>query len=176
MLPTAHAAAQDTSTSGGPLVICEATGNPGAPYVEVDVPRSDLSTYSAAEGDIIPAPAAGCPAKAAGTTVPGNAHRRSHPKVAEAAPAPPSTAAPALTATPPPATNMTTAATVDPAPSPSQRPGVAPLRALPNTGGHTQITIVLGLLLLYSGGVVRWALARPRSGAAHRGGAVRRRG
>lgn len=153
-----RAQSSTSTTGGGTVLICEATGNPNAPYVEVDVPQSDLGNYSAAAGDIIPAPASGCPAMAAGQK---KKNKHPHPKPVHRTPTP--TPSP-LTTTPPPAAEPAPPASVSEPAAAASSP-----HTLPMTGGHTPITVVLGLLLLYCGVVVRWAASGPRPGAPRLG-------
>jgi hypothetical protein len=173
MLPISPAAAQNPPSSGGTVVICEATGNPNAPYVEVDVAQSDLGNFSAAEGDIIPAPSTGCPAKVAGTTGPAKPHHK-HRVKPKPAPTPARSTTPATTPSPtlstaPPAAATQPATTA----APDNDSQATPSHTLPTTGGHTEITVVLGLLLLYCGGVIRWAVSAPGPASARRGPAPR---
>ena len=58
------------ASSNGTVLICEATGNPSAPYVEIRVSQSNLGDYGSAQGDIIPAPPGGCPSSVSGSSAP----------------------------------------------------------------------------------------------------------
>jgi hypothetical protein len=48
-------------TNEGKVTICHATGSSKNPYVEITVDRNGLNGHDKHSGDIIPAPAAGCP-------------------------------------------------------------------------------------------------------------------
>jgi hypothetical protein len=162
------------------VLICEATGNPAAPYVEIRVPQSQLGNYSAAEGDIIPAPAGGCPG-AAGSTAPvetsGTATTSAttssttsatssatvSPPVTATAPAPvhhkkKSAAAgtegtqTSLAATNPIVESSTTT-------SATETPAASTISSLPKTGGQVPLTMALGLAALFGAAVLRLALA-----------------
>ena len=166
--PLAGPAAAQTTTSStaSSILICEATGNPSAPYVEISVTPDQLGNYSAAEGDIIPAPATGCPASAAGaaptetsqtsttsavtstatSTASATTSQRTHSSAASGTKG----ASTSQLAATNPITNTTTT-------SAAATETAAPLQTLPFTGGDVPTTIVLGLLLLYIGAVLRWA-------------------
>ncbi len=159
------AAAQSSTT----VLICEATGNPSAPYVEIRVSQSDLSNYSAGEGDIIPAPAGGCPT-AAGSVAPTEtsattsstastttatttssastsasttsaAHHKKHTTASSGTQA---SSTSSLAPTNPALTTSTTS-------SAELTPEVVSATSLPRTGGQVPLTLGLGLLALIGG-------------------------
>lgn len=49
-------------TSGAMITICHATGSQSNPYIKITVSVNGLNGHDKHQGDIIPAPAAGCPA------------------------------------------------------------------------------------------------------------------
>ena len=166
------AAAQGSAT----VLICEATGNPSAPYVEIRVNQSDLGNYSAGEGDIIPAPAAGCPGTAAAVTT-TSAVTTSTTSTSTATASATTTSAAAhkhktassgtkgsssnLAATNP---AVQTSATESATESTTEfTPATTTLQTLPRTGGQVPLTVSLGLLALLGGALLRWALVRPRT-------------
>jgi len=93
------------------VTICHKTGSASNPYVEISVDKHALKNgHTAAKGDIIPAPAGGCPAAPAApaASAPAAAPAASAAPAApaapaSAAPAAPATAAPAAPAAPAPA-------------------------------------------------------------------------
>ncbi len=174
------AAAQTPAT----VLICEATGNPSAPYVEIRVSQSDLSNYSSGEGDIIPAPAAGCPS-AAGSVAPvettgtttvtttaavttttattvtttSAAHHKQHKAAAQSGTK--GTSSGSLAPSNPVVTtsDTETALTTELAPAET-------LSTLPRTGGQVPLILTLGLAALLGGLSLRWALVRQQARAA----------
>ena len=165
---TATAAAQSSAT----VLICEATGNPAAPYVEIRVNQSDLGNYSAGEGDIIPAPAGGCPAGGAAVPVETSATTTTVATSTTISSASTTSAVAhhkhkATTVT---STSSTTSAagvlatnTTETASFTEELTPVSTLHTLPRTGGQVPLTLALGLLALLGGGLLRWALVRART-------------
>ena len=171
--------------SAGNELICEATGNPSAPYVEISVPQGDLGNYSAGEGDIIPAPAAGCPASGGSvapveTTATSTSAATSSAVVTTAtstaaasadtsSTTPVQTGAVSGSSTSLAATNpdvQTTTATATTTSSTSA--DAASLTTLPRTGGQVPLTLALGLLALVGGVLLRWTVVRQRQARSGR--------
>jgi len=83
------------------VTICHKTGSASNPYVEITVDKHALKNgHTAAKGDIIPAPAGGCPTAPA---APAASAPAAAAAPASAAPAAPAAAAPAAPAAPAPA-------------------------------------------------------------------------
>jgi hypothetical protein len=175
------------SAQSGTEVICEATGNPASPYVEIRVTQADLGNYSTGEGDIIPAPADGCPTALNATPPPGttsgsstttattvtssattsfatsssrtHTHTRTHTRTSTGSAGVSATSTTSSTTTSVAETTTAAPATT----SASAGSASPPISTLPRTGGDTRLTLVLGLLLLYFGAVIRWATARRKT-------------
>ena len=160
--------------SAGTVLICEATGNPSAPYVEIRVNQSDLGNYSAGEGDIIPAPAGGCPTSGAAVPTETSATATTTSSATSTVTSSVSTAsavAPHKHKTTTVASSTQTPSAVVVATSASQTASFtadltpeppATLQTLPRTGGQVPLTLALGLLALLGGGLLRWSLVRRR--------------
>lgn len=169
--------------SAGTVLICEATGNPSAPYVEIRISQADLSNYSAGEGDIIPAPAGGCPT-AAGSVAPTETSATASSTASTT-----TATATSRTSASTSATSSTTAAvhhkhktassgtkssstnlaptnpvleTSTTTSSAALTPEVVSTTSLPRTGGQVPLTLGLGLLALIGGVGLRWVLTRGR--------------
>jgi hypothetical protein len=173
--------------SGSTELICEATGNPSAPYVEIKVNQSDLPNYSPGEGDIIPAPASGCPTAAGvvaptetttttATAVPTTTTTTTtlstvtttsesvHKKKKKASSGDKGTSTPLAPVNPVVTTTTTTSSETS-----EVAAAATPIRTLPRTGGQVPLTIVLGLLALFGGAMMRGVAVRPRTGRGRSG-------
>ncbi len=64
---TSTSTSASTSTTDSKVAICHRTGSPSNPYVKITVSESALDAHRR-HGDIVPAPAAGCPTGVSGTT------------------------------------------------------------------------------------------------------------
>ncbi len=53
----------DANSAGGKITICHHTGSAKNPYVEITISTNGLNGHDKHPGDIIPAPAGGCPTK-----------------------------------------------------------------------------------------------------------------
>jgi hypothetical protein len=177
----AAAPAGASAQSGATVLICEATGNPAAPYVEIRVSQADLANSSAGEGDIIPAPASGCPGAngatapvetgAATTTSTSSSTATSSATTSSPAPAPAvhhrrhrsatsgvaGTSTNSLSATNPLVSETTSASSTETATE-----AAVPITTLPHTGGQVPLTFGLGLAALWSAAMLSLALARSR--------------
>jgi len=168
-----------SAQSGATVLICEATGNPSAPYVEIRVNQSDLGNYSTGEGDIIPAPAAGCPG-ASGATAPVETSATATTttssttsSTATSSASSTSSAAPVVhhkhktgssgtkgTATSLAATNPVVATSTSS--TEDLTPDVTTISTLPRTGGQVPLTVALGLVVLFAAALLSLALGRAR--------------
>ncbi len=168
--------------SAGTVLICEATGNPSAPYVEIRVNQADLVNYSAAEGDIIPAPATGCPS-AAGSVAPTETSATATTTATTTPTSTTETSATSVTSTSSTATKnhtsgsgsvqdssttlaptnpVVTAAITTATTDSTTETTTSALSTLPFTGGQVPLTLALALAALLGGGLLRWALIRSR--------------
>lgn len=70
-IPGLLAVAAPVAAQGGGTTLCHATGNPAHPYISLTVGPEGPGPHGVHEGDLIPAPAGGCPtAEAAATPTP----------------------------------------------------------------------------------------------------------
>ncbi len=174
------AAAQTPAT----VLICEATGNPSAPYVEIRVNQSDLGNYSSGEGDIIPAPPGGCPGSTgstapvettatatatttaavtstmttAATTTTHAAHHKKHQAAAQSGNA--GTSSSSLAPSNPVVTTSATETSLS-----TERTPAETATTLPRTGGQVPLIVAFGLAALLGGLSLRWALVRQQARA-----------
>ena len=153
------------------VTLCHATGSATNPYVVITISENGLHGHDGHEGDIVPAPAGGCPAPAAAppstttTTTPASVAPATVPEPTVERAAVPSAPAEVAVAAPPPAVGVETRvlASVQSALGSAPSPSTPPLFRLESFAGPAPVTpgiapAVLGATIERSGGTL------PRTG------------